>query len=78
MTKLLLYGRHLEQWVEPLGQAVPDVSIATATSEDDGISSIADADAFFGSITPRLLTATRQLRWIEHRWPVWSATSSRS
>ena len=40
------------------------MSIATATSEDDGISSIADADAFFGSITPRLLTATRQLRWI--------------
>jgi phosphoglycerate dehydrogenase-like enzyme len=63
--KLLLYGRDLERWAEALRQAVPGVTIETAADEDEGKRKIADADAFFGTITPELLAAARQLRWIQ-------------
>ncbi len=63
--KLLLYGREYEHWVEPLRAAVPQVTIELATTEDEARERIVDADAFFGVITPPLLAAAHQLRWIQ-------------
>jgi phosphoglycerate dehydrogenase-like enzyme len=64
-VKLLLYGRGSPAWVDSLRREVPGVDVEVATSEDEGIQKIADADAFFGTITPRLLDAARQLKWIQ-------------
>ncbi|HEX2034998.1 MAG TPA: D-2-hydroxyacid dehydrogenase [Chloroflexota bacterium] len=65
MVKLLLYGREFGTWVPALQQMAPGVTIETATDPADGQAKIADADAFFGVITPELLAAARQLRWIQ-------------
>jgi phosphoglycerate dehydrogenase-like enzyme len=63
--KLLLYGRDLTAWVPRLQQAAPGVVVETASSEDEARQKIAGADAFFGSITPNVLAAATQLRWIQ-------------
>ena len=63
--KLLLYGRDLTAWVPRLQQAAPGVVIETAFSEDEAKQKIAGADAFFGTITPSVLAAATQLRWIQ-------------
>jgi phosphoglycerate dehydrogenase-like enzyme len=65
MVKLLLYGGRFDGWVEPLRRAAPGVAVETASGEADGKTKIADADAFFGVITPGLLASARQLRWIQ-------------
>jgi phosphoglycerate dehydrogenase-like enzyme len=65
MVKLLLYGRDYGAWLEPLRAAAPDLTVETASTEQDGIERIADADAFFGVITPGLLAAAQRLRWIQ-------------
>jgi phosphoglycerate dehydrogenase-like enzyme len=36
-----------------------------ATNESEAHAAIADADAFFGKLTPPLLTAAKQLRWVQ-------------
>ena len=63
--KLLLYGRDFTSWMEPLRRVAPGVAIETAGTEEEARSKIADADAFFGVITPGLLAAAKQLRWIQ-------------
>jgi phosphoglycerate dehydrogenase-like enzyme len=64
-VKLLLYGEAFVGWVERLRQAAPGVTIETASSEEEGVAKIADADAFFGTITPALLAAAKNLKWIQ-------------
>src|SRR4051794_30919224 len=39
--------------------------VINAASEAEAIQAIADADAFFGKITPAMLTAANQLRWVQ-------------
>ncbi len=63
--KLLLYGRDVASWVPALRGIAPGVTIETAQTEEEGKAKIADADAFFGTITPDLLASARQLRWIQ-------------
>ena len=41
------------------------MEVVNAGSEDDAVREIADAEAFFGKITPRLLAAARRLRWVQ-------------
>jgi phosphoglycerate dehydrogenase-like enzyme len=41
------------------------MTVANARDEAEARSQIADADAFFGKITPPLLAAARRLRWVQ-------------
>jgi phosphoglycerate dehydrogenase-like enzyme len=63
--KLLLYGRNTADWLPRLREAAPGVAIESAASEQEAIELVADADAFFGTITPGILAAARRLRWIQ-------------
>jgi phosphoglycerate dehydrogenase-like enzyme len=56
--------------VEPerLGKIVAaagDMAVVNAANEAEAARAIADADAFFGKITPPLLAAARRLRWVQ-------------
>ena len=63
--KLLLYGRDFSTWIPQLQALAGDVTYATATTEEDAIQQVADADAFFGTITPRILAAAQNLQWVQ-------------
>jgi phosphoglycerate dehydrogenase-like enzyme len=63
--KLLLHGRNVASWTTRLSAVSPAVAIETAATEDEARSKIADADAYFGSITPGILEAAGRLRWIQ-------------
>jgi len=41
------------------------MTVVNAADENDAARAIADADAFFGKITPRMLAAAQQLRWVQ-------------
>jgi phosphoglycerate dehydrogenase-like enzyme len=63
--KLLLYGRDFSTWVPRLQAEAPGVTVATASTEEEARAAVADADAFFGTITPGILASAGQLRWIQ-------------
>ncbi|MCE9605431.1 MAG: D-2-hydroxyacid dehydrogenase [Planctomycetia bacterium] len=50
-------------------QRVADVltssTFVNAATQDEAVTSIVEADAFFGKLTPPLLAAARQLRWVQ-------------
>jgi phosphoglycerate dehydrogenase-like enzyme len=48
-----------------ISEAVPDVAVVNAQSEEEAVAGIADADAFFGKITPPMLAAAKQLKWVQ-------------
>ncbi len=41
------------------------MQVVNAVGEDQALANMADADAFFGKMTPRLLAAARRLRWVQ-------------
>ena len=41
------------------------MQVANAATEQDALREIADADAFFGKLTPPLLAAAKKLRWVQ-------------
>jgi phosphoglycerate dehydrogenase-like enzyme len=45
--------------------AAGSMAVVNAADEREALAEIADADAMFGKITPRLLAAARKLRWIQ-------------
>ncbi len=45
--------------------ACSQMRIANCTSEPDAVREIADADAFFGKLTPEMLAAGGNLRWVQ-------------
>jgi len=45
--------------------AAAGMTVCNAATEAEAKSAIADADAFFGKITPELLAAARRLRWVQ-------------
>jgi phosphoglycerate dehydrogenase-like enzyme len=63
--KLLLYGRDFSTWVPRLEAEAPGVTFVAARTEEEAIAAVADADAFFGTITPGILARAGQLRWIQ-------------
>jgi phosphoglycerate dehydrogenase-like enzyme len=46
-------------------EAAAGMAVVNAASETEAVQAIADADAFFGKITPPLLAAARRLRWVQ-------------
>ena len=63
--KILLHGRDSASWVSRLEETAPGTRVETASSEAEAVSKIADADAYFGTITPAMLAAAKNLRWIQ-------------
>ncbi len=63
--KLLLYGDVPASWPEQLRQVAPQADIAVASDADAAVREIADAEAFYGHITPEMLQVARRLRWVQ-------------
>ena len=60
--KLLLYGDVDPTWPEALRAATPDVEVVSTEDAEIGQREIADADAFFGFITPDLLSEISHIK----------------
>jgi phosphoglycerate dehydrogenase-like enzyme len=56
--------------LDTIRAAAGGMEVVNARDEAEAAQAIADADAFFGKITPAMLAAARQLRWVQ------SATAS--
>src|SRR3954451_8872087 len=48
-----------------IAEAAGDMAVVNASSEGEALGHMAEADAFFGKITPALLGAARRLRWVQ-------------
>ena len=46
-------------------EAARPMSVVNAPGEQEALAEIAEADAFFGKLTPPLLAAARQLKWVQ-------------
>lgn len=51
--------------LERIREAVGRMVVVNAADEADAIGALADADAFFGKITPPMLAAAQKLRWVQ-------------
>jgi phosphoglycerate dehydrogenase-like enzyme len=50
---------------ERIVEAAGDMAVVNAADEREALGQMADADAFFGKITPPLLAAAKRLRWVQ-------------
>lgn len=50
---------------ERVAAAMPGSMLVNAATPDEAAAEIQDADAFFGKLTPPLLAAAQQLRWVQ-------------
>lgn len=63
--KLLLSPPVDDERLIQIREAAGSMAIVNASSDDEALREIADADAFFGKMTPELLSAAGQLRWVQ-------------
>ncbi|MGE3314657.1 MAG: D-2-hydroxyacid dehydrogenase [Planctomycetaceae bacterium] len=63
--KLLIFPAVDSQRLVRIEDAAGAMTIVNAPDEATAASEIGDADAFFGKITPALLSNARQLRWVQ-------------
>ena len=63
--KLVLFPEVEAARLEKIKAVAEDMLVANCSSESDAVSEIADADAFFGKLTPEMLAAARRLRWVQ-------------
>jgi phosphoglycerate dehydrogenase-like enzyme len=52
-------------WSAALARQVPQLHVVIAENDDQARNEIADADAAFGTLTPDLLRAASQLKWLQ-------------
>lgn len=52
-------------FVARLQDSVPDANLVAAMDEDEAVRELADADAAFGTMNPRLVAAASNLRWLQ-------------
>ena len=52
-------------WPDKIREVVPGVDIRYCTTVEEGMESIADADAAFGDIVPELFERAQKLQWIQ-------------
>ncbi|MSO21743.1 MAG: D-2-hydroxyacid dehydrogenase [Acidobacteria bacterium] len=65
MLKLVIYPPVELERLAKIVTAAGTMAVANATDEAEALKKIADADAFFGKITPSLLAAATRLRWVQ-------------
>ncbi len=63
--KLLIYPPVEPDRLARILEAAGSMAVANAGTEAEATADIADADAFFGKITPPLLAAARRLQWVQ-------------
>lgn len=63
--KLIIYPDVDAPRLEKIQQAAEPMEVVNCGDEDTAAGHIAGADAFFGKLTPRLLGAAKQLRWVQ-------------
>lgn len=63
--KLLIYPPIESGRLNQVLTAAGGMSVVNAANEAEAVQAIADADAFFGKITPAMLAAAKRLRWIQ-------------
>lgn len=63
--KLLIYPAVEVARLEQIQEAAGDMVVCNVDSIEDARSEIVDADAFFGKMTPELLAAAGQLKWVQ-------------
>ena len=63
--KLVIHPAVEAERLGKIARAASPMEVVNAGYEDDAVREIADAEAFFGKITPRLLAAARRLRWVQ-------------
>ena len=63
--KLVCYPPIEEARIQPVREAAVGVQVVNAASIEEATAEIADAEAFFGKITPGLLAAAKKLTWIQ-------------
>ncbi|HKI33345.1 MAG TPA: D-2-hydroxyacid dehydrogenase [Gemmataceae bacterium] len=51
--------------LEKITAAAGPMQVVNAATEAEAVAALADADAFFGKITPPLLAVARRLRWVQ-------------
>ena len=63
--KLLLFPPVEEERLALIREAAGQMDVVNATDEATALREIADADAFFGKITPELLARAARLQWVQ-------------
>lgn len=63
--KMVLYPAVEPQRLARIADAAGPMRLANAAAEADAVAEVADADAFFGKITPPILDAAGRLRWVQ-------------
>lgn len=63
--KLLLHPPVEPERLEKIKQAAGAMAVVNAADEAAALAEIADADAFFGKLTPALLDAAKKLSWVQ-------------
>lgn len=63
--KLVIYPAVEQERLRKIVAAAGAMSVVNAAEEAEARREIADADGFFGKITPPLLAAARRLRWVQ-------------
>ena len=63
--KLLLYPSVDPLRMQRIREVAVEHRVVNAQDEVEALAEIADADGFFGKLTPELLAAARQLRWVQ-------------
>src|SRR5262245_48135178 len=63
--KLVISPPVSEERLAKIRVAAASMSVVSACDEDHAVAEIADADALFGYLTPRLLAAAKKLRWAQ-------------
>jgi phosphoglycerate dehydrogenase-like enzyme len=62
---LLIYPPVEQERLEKISAAAGPMTVTNAADEAQALHAIASADAFFGKITPPMLAASGQLRWVQ-------------
>ena len=65
MVKMLIHPPMDNDRYQRLTAVADGIEIVNAATEAEALEQIATADAFFGKITPTLLAAATQLRWVQ-------------
>jgi len=65
MVKLVIFPKVDEGWFQRICAVSPELIAVNCASEEEAEREIQDADGFYGAITPRILQAARQLRWVQ-------------
>jgi phosphoglycerate dehydrogenase-like enzyme len=63
--KLVIYPPVERDRLQKILAAAGTMTVVNAADEAEAVRATSDADAFFGKITPAMLTAARQVRWVQ-------------